>query len=285
MGQLVRHRGKLAGSLLLSAGLLAAAVAAPALASSPHTGMAPKGTKIATTVTKKYGRIVANTRGRVMYVHTTDKGSVSTCRGACLSFWPRVTSKVKPVAGKDIRAKHLARNAKGQVTYYGHPLYYFVSGKARGNASGEGEAHFYVVSITGKAIKAPKKPTKAAGPTGPAEVTTGMVGATEVLTSKNGHTLYALDPNELPSWSCTGTCTSVWLPLLTKGAPTAAGDAMASKLGTAKRPNGSFQVTYAGFPVYDYKPDTAAGQDKGQLAPGPYLNYWYDLMPDGSFNI
>jgi predicted lipoprotein with Yx(FWY)xxD motif len=282
----VRHRGTLAASLLLSAGVVAAAISAPALATTHHSAMHPQGTKIGSRATTKYGRVVANAKGRVMYMHTTDKGTVSKCSGPCAAAWPKVTSKGKPVAGKDISAKHLKRNSKGQVTYYGHPLYYFVSDKRPGKISGEGLVHFFVVSTKGAAIKKPIKKTKpTAGPSGPAEVTTGMVGKTEVITSKNGHTLYALDPNELPGWSCTSSCTSVWIPLLTKGAPTAAGDAMPGELGTAKRPNGSTQVTYGGMPVYDYAPDTAAGQDKGQLAPGPYLNYWYDITPDGSVNL
>ena len=181
----MRHRGKIAGSLLLSAGLLAAVVSAPALASTHHSAMHPKGTKIATRATKKYGRVVANTKGRVMYRFLGDKTSVSHCNGACASIWPHVTSKGKPVAGTGISAKHLRRNAKGQVTYYGHPLYYFADGKSPGNTSGEGLNTFYVVGVHGAAIKtAKKKPAKAAGPTGPAVVTTGMAGGTEVITSK-----------------------------------------------------------------------------------------------------
>jgi predicted lipoprotein with Yx(FWY)xxD motif len=287
----VRHRGTFAGSLLLSAGLLAAVVAAPASASAHHPGLAPKGTKIATTVTNKYGRVLANTKGRVMYVHTTDKGSVSTCHAACLSFWPPVTSRVRPVAGKGVSVRHLARNAKGQVTYYGHPLYYFVSGKARGNASGEGEAHFFVVSTTGKAIKAPKKkPTKSAGPTGPAEVTTATAGATTVLATKAGRTLYALtNPTEMASFWCTGSCLTVWVPLLTKGAPTAGGSALTGDLSTVNRPDVGTQVTYNGYPVYRYTGDSAAGQDTGQGLFGPYypttLQYWYDVLPNGTLNM
>jgi predicted lipoprotein with Yx(FWY)xxD motif len=258
-----------------------AAVSAPALATTHHH----KGTKIATRHIAKYGRVLANSKGRVMYLFANDGHKVSHCNGACASIWPRVTSETKPRAGAGISAKHLSRTAKhDQVTYYGHPLYYFTGDAKPGQARGENTNSFFVVSTHGKAIK-PKKHTTPAGPTGPAEVTTDMAGGVEVITSKDSHTLYALDPNELPSFSCVGSCTSVWLPLLTKGAPTASGDAMASLLSTVTRPDGSTQVTYNGYPVYNYQPDTAPGQDMGQAHQGPYLNVWYDLTPAGPFNL
>jgi predicted lipoprotein with Yx(FWY)xxD motif len=280
----VRNRATLAASILFSAGLMAAAVSAPALASTQHRTTHPKGTTISTRVTPKFGRILANTKGRVMYLHTTDQRTVSTCTGVCASAWPKVTSKAKPLAAKGVSAKHLARNKKGQVTYYGHPLYYFVGS----GASGEGEASFFVVSTTGKAVH-PKKATKpGTGATGAAEVTTGMAGGTTVITTKAGRTLYALGvfaENTGTFW-CTAACVHTWIPLLTKGTPTAAGDAMQSDLKFVKRAGIGDQVTYNGYPVYRYKGDTAAGQDNGEGLAGPYANgqVWNDVTPAGALN-
>jgi predicted lipoprotein with Yx(FWY)xxD motif len=228
-----------------------------------------------------------------MYVHTTDKGTVSKCSGVCASAWPKVMSKGKPDPGKDIKGKHLKRNAKGQVTYYGHPLYYFASDTAPGKITGEGLVHFFVVSTSGKVIKKPIKKTKpTTGPTGPAEVTTGMVGKVEVLTTKTGRTLYALDsPTEASKLYCKGACLTNWLPLLTKGAPTAGGDADAGMLATITRSGLGTQVTYNGLPVYSFTGDTAAGQASGEMDFGPLysvppytLQYWYDLTPAGAFH-
>ena len=120
-------------------------------------------------------------------------------------------------------------------------------------------------------------------------MTTGTVGSshTEVITSRNGHTLYALtNPDETAGFWCGGSCLRVWVPLLTKGAPTAGGDAQAAKLGTISHPGAGRQVTYNGFPVYDYTGDTAAGQDSGEGLTGPYGlgQTWDDLTPAGAFN-
>jgi predicted lipoprotein with Yx(FWY)xxD motif len=180
-----------------------------------------------------------------------------------------------------IRAKHLSRTSKHhQVTYYGHPLYYFAGDSKPGQASGEGVSSFFVVSTHGRAIK-PKKVTKPSG----AEVTTGTVGATEVITSANGHTLYELssETDSPPTFTCVGSCPAVWPPLLTTGAPTAAGDAMAAELGTVKRPDGTTQVTYNHHPLYDYTGDTAAGTDNGEGIYDP-PGYWYSLTPSGAIN-
>lgn len=279
-GQLVRHRGQLAGTILLSAGLLAAAVAAPALATTHHK----KGTTIATTHTTKYGRVLANSKGRVMYLSANDTHKVSHCTGACAAAWPKVTSKTKPVAGAGISATHLSRTAKHQqVTYYGHPLYYFAGHTKPGNTSGENEDSFFVVGIHGKAIK-PKKHKAPAGPTGPAQVNTATVASHEALVGSNGHTLYELsDETGTPAYfSCTGSCTGTWMPLLTKGAPTAAGDAVSADLGTVTRTDDSFtQVTYSNHPLYYYIPDTSAGDNGGEDAYYP-PGYWYELAPNGT---
>jgi predicted lipoprotein with Yx(FWY)xxD motif len=290
----VRHRGKLAGSLLLSAGLLTAAISAPALATTHHKA-AHKGIKIATRTTKSYGKVVANTKGRVMYVFTTDGTSkVSHCNGACASAWPHVMSKAKPIAGKGISAKHLGRTKKGQVTYYGRPLYYFASTTKPGSTSGEGLNKFYVISNTGKVVKHKKKtgPTGPTGPSGPATVSTGDVGASiEVLTNAaDGHTLYALsDPDETTQFWCNGSCLSFWVPLQTKGTPLVSGDAQSPMIGMKVHANGFDQVTYNGYPLYEYVGDTASGQDTGEGLTGPYDppatgQRWYDLTPAGAFN-
>jgi predicted lipoprotein with Yx(FWY)xxD motif len=260
-------------------------VAAPALAATHH-----KGIKIATRHTK-LGRVLTNSKGRVMYLFLKDGRKVSHCKRACAAAWPKVTSPARPRAGAGISAKHLSRTSKHQVTYYGHPLYYFASSTKPGNTSGEGLNHFFVVSVHGKPIK-PKQPGKPTGPTGPAEVTTGPAGAssTEVLTGSDAHTLYALTaPDEMTYFYCDGSCLSVWQPLLTKGKPTAAGDADAGLLGTLSRPGIGTQVTYGGYPVYDYTGDTAAGQDNGEGLTGPYsppapAQTWDDLTPAGAIN-
>jgi hypothetical protein len=51
---------------------------------------------------------------------------------------------------------------------------------------------------------------------------------------------------------CYGACAKAWPPVLTKGTPIAADGTRPSLLGTAKRTDGTTQVTYGGHPLYFY---------------------------------
>jgi predicted lipoprotein with Yx(FWY)xxD motif len=301
----VRHRATRAGTVLLSTGLLAAAVAAPALATGHHKAKpkAKKGTEIS-SVKMSLGKVAASSKGHVMYIFDKDKTKVSKCKTSCLSVWPAVTSASKPRAGSGISAKHLSRTKKHQVTYYGHPLYFFTGDSKKGKANGENVGGFFVISTHGKVIK-PKSmtgggptptpsPTPPTGPTGPsapttaAVVSTGTVDAATVITDDaTGHTLYELSSETdgaSPTFTCTSSCLSAWTPLLTKGDPTVSGSADATKLGTVTRPDDGFtQVTYNHHPLYTYDADSAAGQGGGEDAYTP-PGYWYELSTSGAIH-
>ena len=69
-------------------------------------------------------------------------------------MWPPLIAGGKPSAGKGVSASKLGEiRASHQVTYAGHPLYYFASDTAAGQTTGEGINNFYVVGASGKAIK------------------------------------------------------------------------------------------------------------------------------------
>jgi predicted lipoprotein with Yx(FWY)xxD motif len=245
-------------------------------------------------VSSSLGRALSNSKGRVMYLFSKDTHNKSHCHGACAQAWPRVTSSVKPRAGSKLHASHLARTSTHQVTYYGHPLYYFVGDPGKGH-TGEGAEGFYLVSISGKAIHK-KKPAGGGGTPKPyvppaattaAEVSTGTAGSdgTVITDGVTGRTLYELssDSDTSSTFSCTGTCQQTWIPLLTDGTPTVAGSADQTKLGTVTRAddNGEVQVTYNHHPVYLYTGDTAAGTDNGNLIYDP-PGYWYALTAAGA---
>jgi predicted lipoprotein with Yx(FWY)xxD motif len=72
--------------------------------------------------------------GRVLYLFARDRGKASTCYGGCAATWPPYTVKSAPKAGVGVRSGLLGttrrRDGSLQVTYAGHPLYYF-TGDAR----------------------------------------------------------------------------------------------------------------------------------------------------------
>lgn len=81
-------------------------------------------------VGSQFGKVVADARGEAFYLFDKEKGKRSQCYGACARAWPPVLTKGRPQAGKGVKASLLGttkrKNGKLQVTYKGHPLYYYV---------------------------------------------------------------------------------------------------------------------------------------------------------------
>ena len=78
----------------------------------------------------QYGRVLFDQRGFVLYAFTADTRRASKCYGACAKAWPPLLARsaAKALRGID-RAKLgtvIRRNGTKQVTYAGHPLYYYV---------------------------------------------------------------------------------------------------------------------------------------------------------------
>src|SRR6185312_15420838 len=90
----------------------------------------------------------------------TTIGLQSTCTGACAAAWPPVTASAMPMAGGGVSRSMLGttKRADGteQLTYNGHPLYYFSADTGSGMAKGQGVKAFgsdwYVVNAKGSKI-------------------------------------------------------------------------------------------------------------------------------------
>jgi predicted lipoprotein with Yx(FWY)xxD motif len=91
---------------------------------------------IVTAHSSRFGRILFNGRGFVLYGFTRDPRSRSVCSGACATAWPPYIVRSAPRAGAGVRRSLLGttRRPDGrlQVTYKGRPLYYYVGDRAPG---------------------------------------------------------------------------------------------------------------------------------------------------------
>jgi predicted lipoprotein with Yx(FWY)xxD motif len=140
----------------LGAGALAVAAALAVAGSAASTG--PTAVKAGTT---NLGRVLVDAHGKTLYVWAHDKTSTSTCNGACTQYWPPLISRGKASALAGVQAKLLGtsrrRDGRLQITYAGHPLYYFVNDTKPGQTSGDGLTGFGgrwdPVSTTGKAVR------------------------------------------------------------------------------------------------------------------------------------
>ncbi len=113
---------------------------------------------------------------------------------------------------------------------------------------------------------------------GPATVNVGTNSKYKAfLVDGKGMTLYLFTKDTPGTSTCYDKCATFWPPLLTSGTPVAGTGVDASKFGTAKRTDGTMQVTYNGWPLYYFEKDKQAGDITGDGA----QNVWYLVTPSG----
>ncbi len=153
--------GAIVGALMVAAcGSGAQSTASASPSTQPSPSPAANGTTIAVASNAKLGQILVDAAGKTLYLFVADSGSSSTCYTTCAQIWPPVLTSGPPQAGTGASASLLGtttrNDGKTEVTYAGHPLYYFVQDKAMGDATGKGVNGFggpwWVVSPSGAAV-------------------------------------------------------------------------------------------------------------------------------------
>lgn len=113
---------------------------------------------VATRTVVGYGRVLATSSGRPLYLLSSDPAGGSKCTGSCASKWPPLTARGAPTAGPAVQPALLSTfkrdDGTEQVLYDRHALY---THRGRGLTSGAGlkglGGYWYFVSPTGEAIK------------------------------------------------------------------------------------------------------------------------------------
>lgn len=162
-------------------GLLPVAVAACGGAGA--TADPPASTSAATTASTQtaairvansgLGSILVDSQGRTLYLFKADSGTKSACTGECATAWPPLRTTGNPTAagGASPTLVRTTPRSDGapQVTYNGHPLYFYVGDKHPGDVNGQGIVAFgaawYVVSPAGQQITRPSTSSPAGPPT------------------------------------------------------------------------------------------------------------------------
>ena len=105
------------------------------------------------------GSILVDQNGMTLYIFDKDEEGKSNCIGGCLEKWPPVL--VENTDGVSTDSETLtaevgtidADNGAYQVTYGGHPLYYYAQDTKAGDATGQGVGDaWWVVGADGQAI-------------------------------------------------------------------------------------------------------------------------------------
>jgi predicted lipoprotein with Yx(FWY)xxD motif len=114
----------------------------------------------------------------------------------------------------------------------------------------------------------------------PPTIKLGTTRLGSVVVDANGMTLYQLDKDSATTATCTGACTSIWVPVVpSAGAAPVAGNGLdAAKIGVVNGANGQ-QVEYGGHPLYRFVNDKAPGDVNGEGFAG---GIWWVVGADGS---
>lgn len=133
-------------------------------AGAASTTSSPAATTTAVAVTTKHNKlgtiVAAGPKHATVYLFEADNNGKSSCAGACAQNWPPVTSSAQAMAGGAVSASKLGTTTRSdgtkQITYNGHPLYFFVKDGDAGDAYGEGVkafgADWYVLAPSGNKI-------------------------------------------------------------------------------------------------------------------------------------
>lgn len=155
------------------------ATACSSNASTPSTG-APgsaggaTGAAAVQTTSGPLGTYLTDKAGNTLYLFAADTSTTSTCTAACTTFWPPLLTKGAPTGGGQVDASKLGTTARTdgttQVTYAGHPLYYFKDDAKAGDTNGQGSngfgARWWVVSPAGAAVASTATPSMSGSTSG-----------------------------------------------------------------------------------------------------------------------
>ncbi len=129
-------------------------------ASTGQASARPTGPVTIKTVTGRDGTYLTDRAGRALYLWLGDDAGKSNCSSDCAGAWPPVVTGGAPQASGGARSANLGTitraDGRTQVTYKGHPLYYFVVDSGPGTTKGQGSdsfgARWWLVAPAGAAI-------------------------------------------------------------------------------------------------------------------------------------
>jgi predicted lipoprotein with Yx(FWY)xxD motif len=133
--------------------------AAGSTPSASGTSPAASAAGLAVGQTATLGSFLTDSQGRTLYVFSKDTSNTSTCTGNCAQTWPPFTSQGTSQGGSGVTASMIGTSARSdgstQVTYNGHPLYYYSGDKNMGDTNGQGiGGNWFVISPSGDPVQA-----------------------------------------------------------------------------------------------------------------------------------
>jgi predicted lipoprotein with Yx(FWY)xxD motif len=133
-------------------------------AAASTTGTSSTPTSAGVLIVSKHSHdgtiLAAGPKHLTVYLFEGDHGAASSCAGACSQVWPPVTTMSAPTTSGAAVTADLGTITRSdgtkQVTYKGHPLYFYAKDKDDGDAYGQGVhgfgADWYVLKPSGAKV-------------------------------------------------------------------------------------------------------------------------------------
>jgi predicted lipoprotein with Yx(FWY)xxD motif len=256
---MLRHRTTLANLLalvMLTLGLGLASVHSP----SAHAGQNQAGaaTSVQVMNTPKFGPVLTDSNGYVLYTFALDQPGTSNCYDTmdCATRWPPVTIQgavVAPPGLPGTLGTTIRQDGSTQLTYNGWPLYSYSPPTGPGSSTGDGSYAFsgglWLEAATGAVT-----PTIQLAPQQQGQY---------VVTDSNGMTLYTHSNDPRDQSLCTDACATPWPPASVNG-DLIVGPGLSRVLDQITRADGTVQATLNHHPLYTFARDKQPGDENGQ---------------------
>jgi predicted lipoprotein with Yx(FWY)xxD motif len=133
----------LTGFAVLAAACGSAQSASTTTTTSATSAASTGSVRLALATVPGVGSVLTGPSGKTLYYFTTDSSSSSTCTGQCAVVWPPL---VEPAGATPALASGVSGtlgsvmrpDGTTQVSYMGHPLYYYQGDSAPGQDKGQG---------------------------------------------------------------------------------------------------------------------------------------------------
>ena len=152
------HGSSSTGAPATSGGYAATPAATTPAATTPAAAPASSSGALATKRASGATVLAAGPRHLTVYLFEADRGASSACSGACAAVWPPVpaTHVVAGGARSALVGSIVRADGRRQLTYAGHPLYFYARDGDAGDAYGQGISSFgaswYVVTPAGAKV-------------------------------------------------------------------------------------------------------------------------------------
>ncbi|NJD52065.1 MAG: hypothetical protein FIB07_04275 [Candidatus Methanoperedens sp.] len=200
------------------------------------------------TVTVSAGNYIVDSKGKTLYMSTSDIMGDSKCTGTCLNSWPSFYQEgitVSSGLNSSDFGTITRSDGKEQTTYKGWPLYYFSNDVNPGDTKGDGmNGRWFIARSDYTVFLADKNSLK-------------------FIVDAKGNTLYLFTKDRPGVSNCIGNCSQIWPAFYSENI---VGPSImnSSNFGLITNSYGFEQTTYKQMPLYYYANDTKRGDTNGQ---------------------